>query len=90
MPLSALAHDAAGRPVSAMRFMQGRTLADAVKAHHERPTALGLRELLQRFTVVCQTMACSCSATRQPSGTVTRGKQWTPSASAWLAAASWG
>ena len=57
VPIYALEHDAAGRPVYAMRFIQGRTLSDAIEAHHRRPTALGLRELLQRFISVCQTVA---------------------------------
>jgi eukaryotic-like serine/threonine-protein kinase len=56
VPIYALEHDTGGRPVYAMRLIQGRTLSDAVRAHHERPTALGLRELLQRFISICQTM----------------------------------
>jgi tetratricopeptide (TPR) repeat protein/tRNA A-37 threonylcarbamoyl transferase component Bud32 len=57
VPIYALEHDAADRPVYAMRFIQGRTLSDAITAYHRGPTALGLRELLQRFVSVCQTMA---------------------------------
>ncbi|HVK08660.1 MAG TPA: tetratricopeptide repeat protein [Gemmataceae bacterium] len=57
VPIYALEHDAAGRPAYAMRFIHGRPLTDAIRAHHRRPTPLGLRELLQRFISVCQTMA---------------------------------
>jgi serine/threonine protein kinase len=57
VPIYALEHDEAGRPVYAMRFIQGRTLGEAIRAYHERPTPLGLRELLQRFIAVCQTIA---------------------------------
>lgn len=57
VPIYALEHDAWGRPVYAMRFIQGRTLSDAIQIHHHQPTPLGLHELLQRFIVVCQTMA---------------------------------
>src|SRR5262249_1761742 len=41
----------------AMRFIQGRTLSDAIGDYHRQPTPLGLRELLQRFVSVCQTVA---------------------------------
>ncbi len=57
VPIYALEYDAAGRPVYAMRFIQGRTISNAIETHHCRPTALGLRELLQRFISVCQTVA---------------------------------
>ncbi len=57
VPIYALEQDDAGRPVYAMRFIQGRTLSEAIEALHRRPTALGLRELLQRFISVCQTVA---------------------------------
>ena len=57
VPIYALECDGAGRPVYAMRFIRGRTLGDAIAGHHRRPTDLGLRELLQRFISVCQTVA---------------------------------
>ena len=57
VPIYSLEHDAAGRPVYAMRFIQGRTLARAIRAYHEQPAPLKLRELLQRFIAVCQTLA---------------------------------
>ena len=57
VPVYALERDSSRGPVYAMRFIQGRTLGDAIEAHHKRPTALGLRELLQRFIRVCQTVA---------------------------------
>ena len=57
VPIYALEHDEKGRLVYAMRFIRGRTLSAAIEDQHARPTALGLRELLQRFISVCQTMA---------------------------------
>jgi tetratricopeptide (TPR) repeat protein/tRNA A-37 threonylcarbamoyl transferase component Bud32 len=57
VPIYALEQDAAGRPVYAMRFIQGRQLGDAIKAYHAQPTSIQLRELLQRFVTVCQTLA---------------------------------
>jgi serine/threonine protein kinase len=57
VPIYALGHDAEGRPHYAMRFIQGHTLKEAIQVHHQKPTPLGLRELLQRFITVCQTMA---------------------------------
>lgn len=57
VPVYALEHDADGRPVYAMRFIQGRTLGDAIDDYHRQPTPLGLRDLLQRFITVCQTVA---------------------------------
>lgn len=57
VPIYALESDGSRPPVYAMRFIQGRTLGEAIKAHHRGPTALGLRELLQRFISVCQTVA---------------------------------
>jgi eukaryotic-like serine/threonine-protein kinase len=57
VPIYALEHDERGRPVYAMRFIRGRTLSDAIEAHHCQPNALGLRDLLQRFISVCQTVA---------------------------------
>ncbi len=57
VPIYALENDDAGRPVYAMRFIQGRTLRDAIKSHHQRPTPLGLHELLRQFVSVCRTIA---------------------------------
>src|SRR5262249_37783994 len=57
VPVYALEQDAAGRPAYAMRFIQGRTLAGAIRAYHGRPAPLKLRELLQRFIAFCQSLA---------------------------------
>jgi non-specific serine/threonine protein kinase/serine/threonine-protein kinase len=57
VPIYALDEDADGQPYYAMRFIQGRTLADAIRDYHAQPTPLVFRELLQRFVTVCQTIA---------------------------------
>ncbi len=57
VPVYALGQDEAGQPYYAMRFIQGRTLAEAVAAHHARPSPLSFRALLKHFTDVCQTIA---------------------------------
>jgi serine/threonine protein kinase len=53
VPVYSLNEDANGRPYYAMRFIQGRTLTQAIKEWHESPTPLGFRNLLQRFITVC-------------------------------------
>lgn len=45
------------RPWFAMRFVHGRTLADAIREHHTSPTPTRLRKLLQQFVQVCNTIA---------------------------------
>jgi serine/threonine protein kinase len=57
VPIYDLDQDADGQVRYAMRFVQGRTLQDAIRDYHGKPTPLGFRELLQRFVSVCQTMA---------------------------------
>jgi serine/threonine-protein kinase len=57
VPIYDLDQDADGQVRYAMRFVQGRTLQDAIRSYHDQPTPLGLRELLQRFISVCQTVA---------------------------------
>jgi serine/threonine protein kinase/tetratricopeptide (TPR) repeat protein len=57
VPIYALEKDVAGRPIYAMRFIQGKQLGEAIKAYHREPNSLKLRELLQRFVSVCQTLA---------------------------------
>src|SRR5262249_817837 len=49
--------DEAGQPYYAMRFIQGRTLAAAIKEYHHQPRPLTLRDLLKRFVDVCQALA---------------------------------
>jgi WD40 repeat protein len=57
VPIYDLDQDADGQVRYAMRFIQGRTLSEAIAAHHRQPTPLRFRELLQRFVSVCQTVA---------------------------------
>jgi WD40 repeat protein/tRNA A-37 threonylcarbamoyl transferase component Bud32 len=57
VPIYDLDQDADGQVRYAMRFVQGRTLSDAIRDYHAGPTPLGFRELLQRFVSVCQTVA---------------------------------
>jgi formylglycine-generating enzyme required for sulfatase activity/tRNA A-37 threonylcarbamoyl transferase component Bud32 len=57
VPIYALEHDAEGQPYYAMRFIQGKTLAEAIQAYHAQPTPLAFHALLKRFLDVCQTMA---------------------------------
>jgi hypothetical protein len=57
VPVYALEEDADGQPYYAMRFVQGGTLADAIRAYHAGPTPLAFRGLLKRFVDVCQTIA---------------------------------
>jgi formylglycine-generating enzyme required for sulfatase activity/tRNA A-37 threonylcarbamoyl transferase component Bud32 len=57
VPVYALGRDEAGQPYYAMRFIQGRTLAAAIKEYHRQPTPLALRDLLKRFVDVCQALA---------------------------------
>ena len=57
VPIHGLERDADGNPFLVMRFIQGRTLGDAIAAHYREPTAAGLSELLRRFESICQTLA---------------------------------
>jgi tetratricopeptide (TPR) repeat protein len=57
VPIYDLNQDSDGQVRYAMRFVQGRTLKDAIEAYHRQPTPLGFRELLHRFVSVCQTVA---------------------------------
>jgi serine/threonine protein kinase len=57
VPVYALEEDASGQPSYAMRFIEGRTLSDAVRDYHARPSPLAFRELLQHFTDICQTIS---------------------------------
>jgi serine/threonine-protein kinase len=65
IPVYGLGHDARGRPFYAMRFIQGDSLKQAIAAFHGDATlkrdAAGrntrLRELLRRFTDVCNAVA---------------------------------
>jgi tetratricopeptide (TPR) repeat protein/tRNA A-37 threonylcarbamoyl transferase component Bud32 len=65
VPVHGLVWDAQGRPRYAMRFVDGESLRDAIKAFHAAEgsgrdpgeRALALRGLLARFVAVCQTVA---------------------------------
>jgi WD40 repeat protein len=57
VPIYDLDEGAGGQVRYAMRFVQGRTLRSAILAYHREPAPLALRELLQRFVSVCQTIA---------------------------------
>jgi serine/threonine-protein kinase len=65
IPVYGLGHDVSGRPFYAMRFIQGDSLKQAIEAFHSDPVlkkdptkkASTLRELLRRFTDVCNAVA---------------------------------
>jgi serine/threonine-protein kinase len=66
VPVLGLVHDADGQPYYAMRFIEGESLNDAVQRFHEADKnpkrdpgerSLALRELLNRFVAVCNTIA---------------------------------
>src|SRR4051812_5789897 len=61
-PVHGLVRDASGQPCYAMRFIQGATLSEAINRLHALPSSdpgrgLALRQLLQRFVQVCNTIA---------------------------------
>lgn len=63
VPVYGLGHDARGRPCYAMRFIDGESLAEAIRRHHAHVAApdgappLGLHQLLQRFVAACNAVA---------------------------------
>jgi serine/threonine protein kinase/Flp pilus assembly protein TadD len=63
VPIYAAGTDDAGHPFYAMRFIEGKTLADEIREFHASgvqsrgSSSLQLRNLLQRFVTVCQTLA---------------------------------
>jgi len=65
IPVYGLGHDAGGRPFYAMRFIQGDSLKEAIEAFHGNEAlkkdsvarVSRLRELLRRFTDVCNAVA---------------------------------
>jgi serine/threonine-protein kinase len=65
VPVYGLVQDCDGRPYYAMRFVEGESLHDAVRAFHSadrahrdpRERRLELRDLLTRFVTICQTVA---------------------------------
>jgi serine/threonine-protein kinase len=65
VPVYGLTRDADGRPSYAMRLVKGQTLQEAIRRLHDPgaaradpgPPGLLLRQLLNRFVAVCNTMA---------------------------------
>jgi serine/threonine-protein kinase len=66
VPVHGLVQDADGQPYYAMRFIEGESLHDAIQRFHEADKnakrdpgerSLALRELLNRFIAVCNTIA---------------------------------
>ncbi len=63
VPVYGLGQDPRGKPFYAMRFIHGRTLAEAVEHFHKSTAAslaernVELRRLLRHFVTVCETMA---------------------------------
>jgi tetratricopeptide (TPR) repeat protein len=60
VPIHGLVQDENGQPCYAMRFIEGESLAEAIKQWHAAGSdyaALPFRQMLQRFVSVCQTIA---------------------------------
>ncbi|HUE73753.1 MAG TPA: bifunctional serine/threonine-protein kinase/formylglycine-generating enzyme family protein [Pirellulaceae bacterium] len=57
IPIYDIEEDAQGQTRYAMRFVQGKTLRQAIQDYHRSPEPLAFRRLLQRFVSVCETVA---------------------------------
>ena len=57
IPIYALGQDEHGRPYYAMKFVEGRTLDEAIAEYHAQPRPIVLRDLLGRFVEVCNAIA---------------------------------
>jgi serine/threonine-protein kinase len=58
VPVHSLFQDGSGRPCYTMRFIEGQTLEDAVRAYHAGPPdPVAFRRLLQSLIQVCETIA---------------------------------
>ena len=58
VPVYALYPDAEGGPAYAMRFVEGPTLADAIKQYHDHPPdSVDFLRLIQATIQICQTVA---------------------------------
>jgi tetratricopeptide (TPR) repeat protein/tRNA A-37 threonylcarbamoyl transferase component Bud32 len=57
VPIYALGQDDDATPYYAMRFVEGRNLADAIAAYHQQPTPLAFNDLVQRYLSICRTVA---------------------------------
>lgn len=56
-PVHVLSQDEHGSPYYVMKFIDGRTLDEAIAAYHQRPTPPAFRDLLRHFGDICQTIA---------------------------------
>jgi PAS domain S-box-containing protein len=56
-PVHVLSEDERGTPYYVMKFIDGRTLEEAIADYHQQPTPLAFRDLLRHFGDVCQTIA---------------------------------
>jgi PAS domain S-box-containing protein len=56
-PVHVLSQDEQGAPYYVMKFIDGRTLEEAIAAYHRQPTPSAFRDLLRHFGGVCQTIA---------------------------------
>ncbi len=56
-PVHVLGQDERGAPYYVMKFIDGRTLEEAIAAYYRQPTPLAFRDLLRHFGDVCQTVA---------------------------------
>jgi serine/threonine protein kinase len=57
VPVYGLGEYSDGRPCYAMPFIQGQTLADAIRKFHSADSSVTLRSLLGRFVAVCNAVA---------------------------------
>jgi tetratricopeptide (TPR) repeat protein len=63
VPVHGVGQSPDGRPCYSMRFVEGQTLKDAIRRHHEASPSdpgqrvLAFRDLLSRFVAVCNTVA---------------------------------
>src|SRR5262249_48780097 len=57
VPVYGLGEYSDGRPYYAMRFIQGETLADAIRKFHSGDSSVTLRGLLGQFVAVCNAVA---------------------------------
>jgi predicted Ser/Thr protein kinase len=59
VPIYGLGRDDRGRPFYAMRFIQGKTLGEAIDEHHREAAddSVRFQRLIRQFIAVCETMA---------------------------------
>lgn len=56
-PVFCIGRDETGRPFYCARYVEGETLAEAIRQFHAGTGRLGLQQLLNRFIAVCNTIA---------------------------------